>query len=292
MKTLKDYARYLRESRLKDFTIYYLALLKEADIPIIKLAIEKGLVKDMWGETAFIRTMERQSESLLALEDGSVIARAKENLKLWEQDKLPGITKNDILPADLILIYAILKKSIFHFLPDFTDDLTESLAIVQEVEDLYTGLQNDAMHVLFKIQKSTQEQLQETETIRQRLLAIVEASTDFIGFADIKNRHIMYMNRNGRKMLGIPEDEDAEKFKVNDVHPAWVNEKLEKECIPHAIENGIWKGETAFLTQDGEEIPVSMILMAHKKESGEVDFISTVSGTYGKRNGRKSVSVK
>jgi len=277
MKTLKSFAKYLRESRLKDYTVFYLNLLQEIDIPLVKLAIEKGLIKDLKDEASVITTMERQAKSLLSIEDDSVITNAKINLKLWEEDKLPSISKNDILPADLVLVYGVQKKTMFHFLQDYCQDINEILVIVQEIEDLHINLQNEAVQMLFKIQKSTQEQLKETEVTRKRLLEIIEASTDFIGFADIKDRRILYMNQNGRKMVGIGKDEAADKFKVEDVHPDWVNEKLENQWIPISVKNGIWQGEAAFLSRNGDEIPVSMILMSHKKANGEVEFISTVS---------------
>ena len=36
MKTLKDYAKYLRENRLKDYTVYYISLIRGMDIPLVK----------------------------------------------------------------------------------------------------------------------------------------------------------------------------------------------------------------------------------------------------------------
>ena len=59
MKTLKGFVKYLRESRLQDYTVFYLDLLQEADIPLVKLAIEKGLIKDLKDEASVSTTMER-----------------------------------------------------------------------------------------------------------------------------------------------------------------------------------------------------------------------------------------
>jgi len=278
MKTLKDFANYLREKHLRDFTIYYLTVIKGMDIPIVKLVIEKGLIKDLADENAIKMTMDSLAEFLLSLEDNTAIDKAKESLKIWEEDKVPGIGKNEILPSDIILLYAVQKKAIFHFLPDYVNDIVESIAIVQEVDSFYTYLQDEAIKTLFNIQKTTEEKLKQTETIRQRLFMIAEASTDFIGFADAKDRHIMYINPFGRKMIGIEKDEDVTKYKISDVHPQWTNKLLENESVPVAMQNGVWQGEAAFLSQLGQEIPVSMILMAHKTDNGkEVEYFSTIS---------------
>ncbi len=278
MRTLKDFAVYMRESHLRDFVIYYIDTIKGMNIPLVNLALEKGLIKDLAEETNIIRTMDSQQIFFRSIEDDTVIERAKESLKAWEEDKMPGgITRGDVLPSDLILIYAAQKKAFLHFLPEYTIDTKEAISITQELEDLYTKAQDYAIQVLFNLQKATEQQLIQAEIIRQRLLSIVEASTDFIGYADAKDRHIMYINQFGRKMIGIGKDEDATKFNVSDVHPDWVYKKLETLWIPAAVKNGVWQGEAAFLSRNGQEIPVSMILMSHKKPNGEVEFISTIS---------------
>jgi chemotaxis family two-component system sensor kinase Cph1 len=47
--------------------------------------------------------------------------------------------------------------------------------------------------------------------------------------------------------------------------------------MPVAVQNGIWKGEAAFLNRNGKETPVSMILLSHKNADGELEYFSTVS---------------
>jgi PAS domain S-box-containing protein len=115
------------------------------------------------------------------------------------------------------------------------------------------------------------------EETQSHLLTILETTPDFVGFADPKNAGILYINSAGRQMVGIGADEDVTRLKINDVHPEWANQLLRDEIIPTAIRDGTWKGECAFLNRDGHEIPVMMVLMAHKSASGKVDRISTIS---------------
>jgi len=111
---------------------------------------------------------------------------------------------------------------------------------------------------------------------RERLADIVEASPDFIGFADPKTTQIQYINKHGRRMCGIGEDEDVGNLKISDVHPAWMNNRF-AEVMPAAIRDGLWEGEGAFLHRNGREIPVVMALMARKAANGEVDVFYTIS---------------
>jgi PAS domain S-box-containing protein len=112
---------------------------------------------------------------------------------------------------------------------------------------------------------------------RERLAALVDASPDFIGYADPKTTQIKYINDGGRKMCGIGADEDIGTLKLGDVHPAWMNQQLAEVALPAAVREGVWQGDGAFLRRDGSEIPVSMALMAHRGADGDVDFFYTVS---------------
>jgi len=115
------------------------------------------------------------------------------------------------------------------------------------------------------------------EKTREQLVAILEATPDFVGFADAKDKHIVYINKAGRKMIGVGEDEDVTKLNIHDVHPEWTN-KMFSEIIPVAVRDGVWMGECAFLNiRDGYEIPVLMVLSSHKAANGEVEIFSTIS---------------
>jgi len=115
------------------------------------------------------------------------------------------------------------------------------------------------------------------EEERRRLAAILEATPDFVGFADAKDGHVLYINKAGRLMTGLAPDEDVTRLKISDVHPEWANRMLAETVLPTASRDGVWTGECAFLHRDGHEIPVLMALLAHKNSSGEVENFSTIS---------------
>ena len=119
---------------------------------------------------------------------------------------------------------------------------------------------------------------------RERMAALVEASPDFVGFADPKTARIEYINRSGRLMCGIGEDEELGELKISDVHPAWMNKLMAEVILPTAACNGLWEGEGAFLHRNGHETPVSMALFGHKAANGEVDLFYTISRDITERN--------
>lgn len=108
-----------------------------------------------------------------------------------------------------------------------------------------------------------------------RISAILEATTDFVSIFDPKGKP-PYLNRAGRHLIGIADDEDISQVKIP-FHPTWASDLVLREGIPTALRDGVWSSETALLTRDGREIPVSQVLIAHKNVQGEVEFISTIA---------------
>jgi PAS domain S-box-containing protein len=164
MRTLKDFIKHLRENKLREVAIYNLNVIKGMDIPLIKLLQQKGVLKSLDDEATIQMTVDSMSKSLLAIIEGTALQNAKISLQQWKEDKIPGIGKNEIQPSDLILVYAAQKKTYQHFLPDFASDTAEAMAILGELEDFQTEVQNDAIQMLFTIQKETELKLKETET--------------------------------------------------------------------------------------------------------------------------------
>ncbi len=112
------------------------------------------------------------------------------------------------------------------------------------------------------------------EQERLRLIAILEATSDIVGIADA-NGNNLYLNQAGQDLLEIPLTE-INQFHISElIAPAMV-ETLQTNIIPVAIREGLWSGEMYLRSRSGEEIPVSQVLMTHKNDQGQVEFISTI----------------
>jgi PAS domain S-box-containing protein len=113
------------------------------------------------------------------------------------------------------------------------------------------------------------------EETRNRLVAILEATPDYVSIASPLSERL-YLNRAGRKMLGIPKDAIIDLIGDRDCYPDWAKQIIEKEAIPTAIRDGLWRGETAILSGDGRVIPVSQVIVCHRSATGSVEFFSTI----------------
>ncbi|MCP4105992.1 MAG: HAMP domain-containing protein [Desulfobacteraceae bacterium] len=119
------------------------------------------------------------------------------------------------------------------------------------------------------------EERKRTEAERARLTTILETTSDLVAMSTPDTK-LIYMNSTGRKMVGWKDDEDIAAKKIPDIHPEWVLSIIRKKGIPTAIEKGLWEGETAFIGPDGNEIPVSQVIMSHKSPGGKLEYLSTI----------------
>jgi PAS domain S-box-containing protein len=115
----------------------------------------------------------------------------------------------------------------------------------------------------------------QAEAARSQLVAILDATPDFVGTADAAGQ-ALYLNRAARKILGVGADEDISQVKIGNSHPPWAANLVLQEGVPTAVREGLWQGETVMLSDDGREIPLSQVILSHPGPQGQVDFISTI----------------
>ena len=113
------------------------------------------------------------------------------------------------------------------------------------------------------------------EEARNRLVAILENTPDFVGTANYRGQ-LLYLNQAGRAMVGVEADADISHLRVLQLHPPWVQKLILEEGSPTAIREGAWQAESALLNWEGREIPVSQVILAHKDGAGRVQFFSTI----------------
>ena len=107
-----------------------------------------------------------------------------------------------------------------------------------------------------------------------RLSAILDATTDFVGIADAQGQ-LLYLNAAGRRLLGLKATAPLPLNSV-DFMSEQARQLLRAEGAPAARRNGAWTGEIVILGPERQEIPVSLVLIAHTSSQGEVESFSTI----------------
>ena len=111
---------------------------------------------------------------------------------------------------------------------------------------------------------------------QQRLVDILEATGDLVGIVD-SDGTITYLNAAGLRLLGYTGDSLPEQLQIRDITPTWAYKKLVHEALNVAIREGIWMGETAILSVDGQEIPLSQVVIVHADDDGNMMYTSTIA---------------
>jgi len=120
------------------------------------------------------------------------------------------------------------------------------------------------------------------EEERSRLVSIIENTSDLAAITHMDSE-LIFMNRAGRKMLGIRDDEDLSGTSIRQYLPEWAVRLVRGTGIPYAIKHGTWSGETALLTRHGTEIPVLQVMIVNKDERGEPIYLSTIARDFTER---------
>ena len=74
------------------------------------------------------------------------------------------------------------------------------------------------------------------------MMAALEASPDFVGFADSERRPT-FINRAGRRLLGIGDDEDIGRLAVPEFYEPASRKVFLEEVRPATNRDGAWRGE-------------------------------------------------
>ncbi len=145
-------------------------------------------------------------------------------------------------------------------------DITEETRIREELRALNAELED-------RVARRTAE-LQAALAESRRLAAIIEATSDYVGIADLQGNSV-YVNEAGRRMIGLDDEAYASFRNVADCYPARERGVL-MEMLQHALAGGVWQGEVTVLRKDGTELPVSEATFPLRDADGRIEYLGTV----------------
>jgi PAS domain S-box-containing protein len=113
--------------------------------------------------------------------------------------------------------------------------------------------------------------------IARLLAALVTASHEFIGVADLQGR-ALFVNEAGRKLVGLPDLEAVRSTNIIEYFAIEDQPKVIREILPAVRNTGFWEGELSFRSfATGQLVPVLYNIFPIKNSSGEVIAYGTVT---------------
>jgi diguanylate cyclase (GGDEF)-like protein/PAS domain S-box-containing protein len=109
-----------------------------------------------------------------------------------------------------------------------------------------------------------------------RLSDVIEITPDLVTVVDVQGQ-LTYLNQAARDVWRIPPETDLADMSVLLGYAAGSRDLIAREAFPTALREGVWTGEVTVRKYDGSELPVSQVIVAHKRPDGTVDYLSCVS---------------
>jgi len=205
LQKLIDFLIFIRDNHLEEMARENMKNVREMDIPLMKL------FANMPEEALLQQSMKGMRDNVENLQNGTYIEKQKMNLKLWEEDKLPGISRDSITPTDLVMIYALQKKGYFKFLPLYTTDNRLTIEIMQALEELNMSSQNDAFNMLFRLSKEAEEKAKKASALltesEERLRQLTQNVKDYAILMLDTDGKILTWGKGAEKIKGYTAEE-------------------------------------------------------------------------------------
>ena len=117
---------------------------------------------------------------------------------------------------------------------------------------------------------------QRTQEALQRFMDVLEMTPDLVAMADREGR-VLYINNGGRRMLGLSGDDQLEGVQFTEFLPQELRSQFLEDVVHNAENDGVWENETLLQPRQGNAIPISQVILAHKSNSSDIDYYSTIA---------------
>jgi PAS domain S-box-containing protein len=227
---LPEYASYLIENKLEQYVREQIRLSRELDLPVLKYL--NNLSEDEL--VAFSKVRSRIFLEYFA--DNRASDLIEDSTKQWLADQLPqNIGRYQLSAADLTLISYIRKQSLLKFLPDYLDDLTQIIQLIQEVDQYILKSESIAFETYMNlVDEKINEQLHFIEKI-------AETSPGIVYVYDLLEGKQIYSNGKMKDLLGFSKT-DYEKINWRDLlHPEDVERTMENLKQVETLKDGAVK---------------------------------------------------
>ncbi|WP_275096049.1 putative bifunctional diguanylate cyclase/phosphodiesterase [Sedimenticola hydrogenitrophicus] len=122
----------------------------------------------------------------------------------------------------------------------------------------------------------TRRERRQAEAARNRLAAVLEATPDLVAIHAPDGR-LRYLNGAGRRLLGLDTQQQIEGRSMQDIFPEDMAQQLLVDVIPYVREHHSWSGETVLQIAEGDELPVSLVVLARHNPQGELEDLSIIA---------------
>lgn len=192
---LPQYAQYLLEKRIEDFTRKLLDVSREINLPLLKLL-------ENMPEDELIRLSIQGTKELLGYFVSNTIEEFIDvSLKKWTENQLIVVQNDEIVAQDISGGSFARRKAFRHFLPDYTTDLALYNNILEELDLFILTVEERSYYTLFNIkQQKINEHLYFIEKVNNTLPGIIYVF-------DVIEQKEIYSTNKREELIGFSTEE-------------------------------------------------------------------------------------
>jgi len=145
------------------------------------------------------------------------------------------------------------------------------------VEAIITNLLDDpAVQGVVSCYRDITQRKREEES-RERLLAMIEATSDIVSTATADGR-LLYANQAARRLLGLKPDQNLQGVTIRNFVPSDLKRRKMQRQIMAAVEKeGSWSGTSNFRDAAGNEVLVSILVFSHTSSVDNNRLVSIIA---------------
>jgi PAS domain S-box-containing protein len=156
---LPGYARFLLENKLKELATLQVALFKEFRPPIFSYFENRS------DEDLISLGRQGLDKLLSAIADKQSAEYIENGLRIWLNNQLPQISRNQIEAGDITMINLIRRRVFRKYIEEYATDMQEAIRVLTEIDDFTTISETLSLQLLLKLQQDLYEQNQKLAKI-------------------------------------------------------------------------------------------------------------------------------
>lgn len=117
---------------------------------------------------------------------------------------------------------------------------------------------------------------QVTESERTRFADILRMTPDLIAICT-KDGRIKYMNESGRKITDMSSESQLTRRNIIEIFPDSDRLRFMSEILSTVHQKGLWTGESRLFVKDNSPLLFSIVVLAHRDATGEIDHLSIMA---------------
>ena len=192
---LPGFAVFIRDNHLTQYVQEQINISKAVNLPLLRFF--EGMTDDAliaMGTPSHVKFLTGVAENRLR-------QQLEDSLQLWVSDQLGIMKRDEVSAEDITLASYIRKKAMMKFLPAYTSDINEAIAIVQELDAYNVESDSMCMNVYINLLK---DRLYE-RTLFANALTNTTPGLNYV--IDLNTNTLTYINANFQTFFGYTLEE-------------------------------------------------------------------------------------